>query len=79
LTLSHLSSAATAAFIHAGGPGTVGRQLVHICGHCSSPASGKIQLSKTQLAALLGGLTYVNVGTTDDPNGEIRGRIRRVS
>ena len=79
LTLSHLSSAATASFIHIGLAGQVGPQLVHICGPCSSPATGKVTLSSAQRAALIAGLTYINLGTVHNPDGEIRGQVRRVS
>src|SRR5262249_1315278 len=79
LTVSHLSSDATASSIHAGRPGVVGRQLARLCGPCTSPASGKLHLTKAQIAALAGGLSYVNLGTAKHLNGEIRGQIRRVS
>ena len=79
LTLSHLSSATTVSFIHTGGARKVGPHLVRVCGPCTSPASGKIHLSSVQRAALIAGLTYINLGTTRNPKGEIRGQIRRVS
>jgi len=76
LTLGRLSSGATAAVIHMGVAGAVGPRLVGICGPCSSPASGKTTLTQAQLVDLLAGLAYINIGTSQNPAGEIRGQIR---
>jgi hypothetical protein len=76
LSFSHLSSAATAAYIHLGGAGAVGPQLLRLCGPCGSPASGRVTLSQVQVVDLMAGLTYVNLGTSDNPHGETRGPIR---
>jgi hypothetical protein len=76
LTLGHLSSTATAAVIHMGVAGSIGPTLFQICGPCTSPASGKTTLTQAQLVDLLSGLTYINVGTSQNPHGEVRGQIR---
>lgn len=76
LTLAHVSSHATAAYVHTGAAGLVGSRLFKVCGPCSSPASGKVTLNSSQIVQLLAGLTYINVGTSKNPGGEIRGQIR---
>src|SRR5262249_355534 len=70
LRFGHLSSAATTAYIHLGGAGKVGPQLVRLCGSCTSPASGRVTLSHTEVVDLTAGLTYINLGTSENPHGE---------
>jgi CHRD domain len=75
LTFKQLSGPATAAHIHTGARGTSGAVLVPLCGPCSSPASGSATLTSTQINSLNAGKLYVNVHTSKNPNGEIRGQI----
>ena len=75
LTFSHLTRAASAAHIHAGKKGVPGAVLVPLCGPCKSPTSGTAKVTSAQLKSMKAGLTYVNVHTAKNPNGEIRGQI----
>jgi hypothetical protein len=75
LTFSHLTGPATAAHIHAGKKGVPGPVIVPLCGPCTSPASGKGTVTAAQLSKMKSGGTYVNVHTTKNPGGEIRGQI----
>lgn len=75
LTLGHLSGPATVSYVHLGTAGQVGSSLFKVCGPCSSPASGKLTLTQTEVIDLLAGLTYINVGTDKFPAGEVRGQI----
>ena len=76
LTFSKLSGAATAAHIHMGKTGVAGPVVVPLCGPCKSPMSGKATISKAVIAALEGGKAYVNVHTTKNAAGEIRGQVK---
>jgi hypothetical protein len=76
LTFAHLTGSATAAHIHAGKKGVPGAVLIALCGPCSSPASGSGTITSEQLKQLESGNTYVNVHTTKNAGGEIRGQIR---
>jgi hypothetical protein len=76
LTFSHLTGAATAAHIHKGKPGVAGAVLVPLCGPCKSAQSGKITISKSVISAIEAGGTYVNVHTTKNAGGEIRGQVK---
>jgi CHRD domain len=79
LTFAHLSSPETAVALHAGAPGQVGPGLATIAHSVHSPATGTVVLSAAQVSELLRGKTYVNVGTSSYPHGEIRGGITKVS
>jgi len=78
ITYSGLSSAANAGHIH--GPGTA-EQAVGVLvpfpnvSGTSGTLTGTLTLDAAQLSALLGGLTYVNIHTGNNPGGEIRGQI----
>jgi hypothetical protein len=79
LTFTHLSGPATAAHIH--GPaarGVAAGILVGLCGSCTSPASGTVTLTQAQIQQLNAGKAYVNVHTSKNPSGEIRGQINAV-
>jgi hypothetical protein len=79
LTFAHLSGAASAAHIH--GPaarGVAAAILVGLCGPCTSPVSGTVTLAQAQIEQLNAGKTYVNVHTSKNPGGEIRGQINLV-
>lgn len=79
LTFSHLSGPATAAHVHVGPPGKAGPIAIPLCAPCKSPNKGSftgpIGASIQLLDALLHGGAYVNVHTTLNPGGEIRGQI----
>ena len=76
LTFSHLTGRATAAHIHVGVKGKAGAVLVPLCGPCKSGASGTAKLANPAAASVeKHGATYVNVHTTKNPSGEIRGQM----
>jgi hypothetical protein len=76
LTFSKLSGAATAAHIHKGKAGVAGPVVVPLCGPCHSGQTGKATISKSVVSALEAGNAYVNVHTTKNANGEIRGQVK---
>jgi hypothetical protein len=76
LAFSALSGSATAAHIHMGKAGVAGPVLVPLCGPCKSGMNGKVSISKATIKALESGTAYVNVHTTKNPNGEIRGQVK---
>ena len=76
LTFAHLSGKATAAHIHKGKAGKMGPVLVPLCGPCKSPVSKTITVTSAQRDAIEHGATYVNVHTTKNAGGEIRGQIK---
>jgi CHRD domain len=75
LTFSHLSGPAVAAHIHSGKKRKAGPVIVPLCGPCKSSSAGSKKVSAAVVKALQGGDTYVNVHTSKNPNGEIRGQI----
>jgi CHRD domain-containing protein len=78
LTYSGLSGPATAAHFH--GPAEAGKNAsvaVAIPNAGSSPAEGSAILTDAQAADLLTGKYYVNVHTTANPGGEIRGQVTK--
>ena len=75
LTFSGLSGPATAAHIHLGIRGHAGPVAIPLCGPCSSPNRGSAIVTPTQATALLHAGGYVNVHTTKNTTGEIRGQI----
>ena len=83
LSFSHLSGAASAAYIHMGARGVSGGVLVPLCAPCTSPAAPSFTMTSTskvtqaEISALEAGKTYVNVHTAKYPNGEIRGQVTR--
>jgi hypothetical protein len=80
LTFSHLSGPATAAHIHGPAARHVSAGvLVPLCGPCTSPVTGTVTLTSSQISLMESGKTYVNVHTTKNPNGEIRGQVTAVS
>ena len=79
LTFSHLSGPAFAAHIHLGKPGVAGNVIVPLCAPCRSGVHGTKTVSGTIAKEIEGGKTYVNVHTTKNPNGEIRGQIKATS
>lgn len=76
LSYTGLSGPATAAHFH--GPAVAGQNaevVVPIYGPLTSPVSGKVVLSPSQVAEVTAGQWYVNVHTAAHPTGEIRGQV----
>lgn len=76
LTFTHLSGKALSAHIHLGRPGKAGGVLVPLCGPCKSGQSGKALITHAQEKKFEAGATYVNVHTSKNTAGEIRGQIK---
>jgi len=76
LTFSKLSGRAIASHIHAGKAGKAGPILVALCGPCRNGQRGTATITHAQLKAIRGGGTYVNVHTTRNAAGEIRGQVK---
>ena len=76
LTFSHLSGKAIAAHIHLGKPGKAGPVALALCGPCRSGQKGSGMLTHAQFAKVEAGAAYVNVHTTKNAAGEIRGQIK---
>jgi hypothetical protein len=79
LTYYKLTGKAIAAHIHSGPPSGTGPVIVPLCGPCKSGHSGKASVSAKLVAALNAQTAYVNVHTTRNPAGEIRGRIYKAA
>jgi len=77
LGFKNLTGRAAAAHIHRGKVGKAGPVLVSLCGPCKSGQKGKAKISKGVAAAIKSGGTYVNVHTTRNAAGEIRGQIKK--
>ena len=78
LTFHNLSTPAVAAVLHEGLRGHVGARISQLCGHCSSGTSGVVVLTPAQVTELLAGRTYINIGTSRNPTGEVRGQVHRI-
>jgi hypothetical protein len=76
LTFKQLSGPETGAHIHAGARGTNGAILVPLCGPCSTPVSGTVTLTSTQIESMKAGKLYVNVHTAKIPTGRSAARSR---
>jgi len=79
LTFSHLSGEAVAAHIHKGKPGVPGAVLVPLCGPCKNGQTGQLKISKDAADLLESGLAYVNVHTSKNATGEIRGQVKLIN
>jgi len=79
LTFSHLSGRPNVATLNKGARSVTGAAFKSLCRSCRSPAHGTLILTASQLDALLNGKAYVNIHTTRNVQGEIRGQINRVS
>jgi len=77
LTFHGLTGKAIAAHVHLGRTGKPGPVAVALCGPCRSGQRGSARLNARTTSALLGGGAYVNVHTTKNPGGEIRGQVRK--
>jgi hypothetical protein len=75
LTFHSLTGKATAAHIHKGKAGKAGPVIVPLCGPCTSGAHKSVKISKDVVDAIEHGKAYVNVHTTKNAAGEIRGQI----
>ena len=75
LTFSHLSGPAVAAHIHSGAKRKAGPVIVPLCGPCKTTSAGSAKVSAAVAKTLQNGDTYVNVHTSKNPNGEIRGQL----
>ena len=78
LTFSGLSGKAGAAHIHAGKAGVAGGVLLGLCGPCKNGQTGVAKISKNAADVLERGGAYVNVHTSRNPGGEIRGQLKLV-
>lgn len=75
LAFSGLTGPAIAAHIHLGERGQPGPVIVPLCAPCSSGASGTANLNPTVVAAIQDDRAYVNVHTSLNAPGEIRGQV----
>jgi hypothetical protein len=78
LTFSGLTGPATAAHIHMGAVGKAGNVVIALCTPCKSGVHGKKTISRAVKRALMHHKLYVNVHTTKNPNGEIRGQLAKM-
>jgi Ca2+-binding RTX toxin-like protein len=80
LTFAKLTGPALRAEVRTGLSGRTGPVLVVLCAPCRSGDHGTLDVDgQPARRALLSGETYVNVQTTRNPRGEIRGQIPKVS
>jgi len=75
LTFAKLTGPANAAHIHMAAKGKSGAIVVPLCGPCKSGMTGTATITATEMSAFKKHLLYVNVHTTKNPNGEIRGQL----
>ena len=75
LTFKRLSGPATAAHIHVAPRRKPGPVIVPLCAPCTSPVTGTATLTTTQITTLRRGGLYVNVHTSRNVGGEIRGQL----
>ena len=80
LTWKNLTGPASQAHIHIGKRGVSGNVLVPLCPPgCTSPNHGSWTLTKANIKLIESGGTYVNVHTTKNNLGEIRGQVTRTT
>jgi len=79
LSFAHLSSRPTVTRLNKGLRGSNGPAFKALCVRCPTPTHGTLTLTASQLDAMLRGRAYVNIHTTRNAYGEIRGQITRVS
>ena len=76
LTFSKLSGQATGAHIHVGRPGKAGAVMLPLCGPCKNGQRGAASITHAQLTTIRAGGAYVNIHTTKNAAGEIRGQVK---
>jgi hypothetical protein len=76
LTYAKLTGPALAAHIHGGKIGVAGAVIVPLCGPCHSGQTGAVKISKATVAALERHRAYVNIHTSKNAAGEIRGQVK---
>ena len=77
VNVNKLSSKITGITLNSGMPGTTGTKIYDLAITNDSTLSKGyiIGLTKTDIANLVTGNMYINVSTTNNPNGEIRGQV----
>jgi CHRD domain len=70
-----LTGQAASAHVHLGKAGRAGPVVLGLCGPCRSGTRGTSNVSARIANALRTGAAYVNVHTTRNPAGEIRGQL----
>ncbi len=75
LTFARLTGRALAAHVHIGARGKAGGVAIPLCGPCRSGVRGTAAVPARVIAALETGRAYVNVHTSRNPGGEIRGQL----
>lgn len=75
LTFHHLTGRPTVTRLNKGVRGTNGVAFKTLCVRCVSPVHGTLTMTASQRNAMRSGATYVNILTTRNPYGEIRGQI----
>ena len=76
LTYRKLSGPAVAAHVHRGRVGVAGGVILALCGPCRSGQTGTAKVTKAVARGDAQGTAYVNVHTTKNPAGEIRGQAK---
>lgn len=77
MTFRGLTGKAGSAHVHLGKAGRAGPVAVPLCGPCRSGGRGTAKLNARTVKALLNGGAYVNVHTSKNPAGEIRGQVKK--
>jgi CHRD domain len=75
LRFSGLTGRSVAVHIHTGKRGVAGPVAVTLCAKNCVPRTGTLTVRKAVVVALRAGTAYVNVHTSKNPAGEIRGQI----
>ena len=76
LTYSGLTGKAIGAHVHKGRAGVAGAVLVPLCGPCTSGKTGQARITKDVADLFERGQVYVNVHTSKNQPGEIRGQLK---
>jgi hypothetical protein len=79
LVFHDLTGNASAAHIHVASAGQPGPVVVPLCGPCDDTATGTGTMDAAAVSALQAGRAYVNVHTSRNPAGEIRGQLAIVA
>jgi CHRD domain len=79
LAFTGLTGQAVAAHVHTGARGQAGPVSVPLCGPCTSPATGTVDIQASLVSAIESGNAYVNVHTQANASGEIRGQVAVVA